>query len=345
MPGFGFLSLGRLWFLAFSSLAVQSPAEGLIYYAEGEQISITTGGERSPHKAEDLRFFTLRRADLVQTGPKSFVEIRFPSGLLVKVAENSSFSYDGTGERGTYISLSLLYGRTRVISGWNGQLSPVVVRMGDTVADIVEGDIGLDYMVHPGEAGGLVPRAYAFSGSAELIPLARPAPGIRASRTRSGYVSDLPVIRLEAYESLSVGPEVERRSLGPEILSYWNQHNFVGHAPLTAPAWIASPPPSGEALSLSNLPASSFESPPALPTPAPLGDENPFLRANRVRQTALTIGTIFTTAGTAMEIIGYCLSRNDQAYAGDTIMFYGFIPAGLGFISLIIALAADSPSP
>jgi hypothetical protein len=345
MPGFVLWGLGCLWLRALPSLAAQSPAEGIIYYAEGEDISITTGGERSPHKAEDLRLFTLRREDLVQTGPESVVEIRFPSGLLVKIAENSSFSYDGTGEKGAYIFLSLLYGRIRVISGWNGHLSPAVIRMGGTVADIVEGDIGLDYMLHPGEAGLPVPRVYGFSGSAELIPLARPAPGAWAGRTRSGYVSDLPVISLEAYESLTLGPKTERQSLGPEILAFWNQYNFVGHAPITAPPWIAFPAPSGQALSPSNLPESSFEGPPALPPPVSLRDGNPFLSANRVKQTALTIGTIFAAAGTAVEIAGYYLSRNDQAHLGEAVMLYGFIPAGLGLISLIIALAADSPLP
>jgi hypothetical protein len=357
MPGFVLGGLGGLclWFLALPSLAAQSPAEGLIYYAEGEEISISARGALSPYKAEDLRLFTLRSGDTVQTGPRSFVEIRFlPSGLLVKIAENSSFTFDGTTEEGSYITFSLLYGRMRVISGWNGQAAAVVVRMGSTVADIVEGDIGLDYMVPP-EGGGLpVPRVYSFSGSAELIPLARPAPGIRAGRTRSGYVSDLPVIPLGEHESLTMGAKTDRQSLEPEILAYWNQHNFKGHPPLTVPAPtgfpalpvshpLPTPPP--PALSLSNFPdSSSFAVPPALPPPAlSLEGENPFVQA-RAKQTALMIGTIFTAAGTAVEAVGYWLRYRDQADLGDTVMLYGFIPSGLGLISLIVALVIDPPS-
>jgi hypothetical protein len=334
IPGFVLGGVGGvcLWFLAFPSLAAQSPAEGLIYYAEGEEFSISAGGARSPYKAEDLRFFTLRRGDTVQTGPGSFVEIRFlPSGLLVKIAENSSFSFDGTWEEGSYIILSLLYGRMRVISGWDGRPAAAVVRMGSTVADIVEGDIALDYMVLPDGGGRPVPRASSFSGSAELLPLARPAPGMSAHRTRSGYVSDLPAIPLGEHESLIMGEKTERQSLGQEILAYWNQHNFRGHPPLAVPR--------------SKLPASSLAAPPPRESLSlSLEEENPFVKA-RAKQTALVVGTIFTAAGTAVEAFGYWLKHRDQTDAGDTVMLYGFIPAGLGLISLITALIIDPPPP
>jgi hypothetical protein len=347
------------WFLALPSLTAQSPVNGRIYYAEGADISITIGGVRYSYEAENLRFFSLRKEDLVQTGPRSFVEIRFePSGLLVKIAENSSFAFDGTGEAGGLL-LSLLYGRIRVISGWNEQPAPAVVRLGSTVVDIVEGDIGLDYMVIPGEGSRPIPRVSGFSGTAELIPQARPAPGGRANRTWSGYVSDLPVIRLEEHESITMGTKTICRSLEPEILSYWNQHNFMGHPPIPAPAPVperivdTAPPapdfsvsnifPQGSRKKESNLQA--FQAPALSSAAGQSFDENPFLPINRVKETALMVGTIFTATGIALEGIGYWMTHNDQASLGDTIMLYGFIPAGLGLISLIISLAINPPPP
>jgi hypothetical protein len=330
---------------ALPPAAAQSPAEGLIYYAEGAEFSISSGGTQYPYRAEDLRFLSLEKADMVQTGPQSFVEIRFlPSGLLVKVAENSSIAFDGTGEDGSNILLSLLYGRIRVISGWNGQLAPAVIRLGSTVVDIVEGDIALDNMVLPEGGGKSVPRVHSFSGSAELIPLARPAPGSLATRTRSGYVSDLPAILLEEHESLTLGSETDREALDPALLRYWNEHNFAGHSALPDPGQIGSPAPAPTPAA----PASSFVSLPPVPVPPPgefslSPEENPFLRAYRIKQTALTVGTIFTGAAIAVEAAGYWLKRNDRDYMGDTVMLYGFIPAGLGLISLIISLMIDSP--
>ena len=74
----------------FICLSVSSFAQEVqIYFAEGREFSLNSGGERRVYQAEILRTegLSLRREDILQTSEGSFVEMRLePGGTRIKIA-------------------------------------------------------------------------------------------------------------------------------------------------------------------------------------------------------------------------------------------------------------------
>ena len=231
-----------------------------IYHAEGGDFAITLRSEQTVFTAEAARSETiiLERSGIVHTGPGTFLVIRFaPSGAMVKMSEHTSLMYNGIDESGMFADIGLLYGRARVVSGETGNdgIRSVVVRCGGVSSRVIDGDMGVDYILEPALRGfPAVPlfRLDAFQGNAEVFS--------NGAGGTAAYFGGALSLTVHEGESLSLDlsssvPFVERRSLRDDIIEYWNSRNFAHFPP------IAMPEPADTAI------AAAAEEPPVLPVP------------------------------------------------------------------------------
>ena len=224
-----------------------TPAEiAFIYYAQGRDFSHTLRGQQTIFSTEVVQMgsIILDRTGIVQTGAGTSLEIQLaPSGAVIKLSENTTLIYHGLDENGGFVDIGLLFGRMRLVSGEADPAGfhPIVVRSGGVSARILEGDMGIDYVLEPGAGMPLVPmfRVNAFRGRAEVY--SHGAGGAAA-------FAETQVFTVEQGETLSldVTPThtfVERLSLSEEIIAYWRNNNFAGTPPLRMPnTTIASAP-------------------------------------------------------------------------------------------------------
>jgi hypothetical protein len=134
-------------------LPAQEQESAVIYNLEGADFTITLDNRRVVFSAEQARGegIRLEPSGIVNTGPGTLLELRLaPSGSVIKLAENTSFVYNGIDSRGRTADVELLYGRIRVITGNSSERNLVVIRGGGVSARVREGDFGVDYFLDPG---------------------------------------------------------------------------------------------------------------------------------------------------------------------------------------------------
>jgi hypothetical protein len=307
------------FFFAVSSAALaQDRPQGHIYYASGEDFTLTARGRREVYQPQGIAGAGLivGDGDMIQTGGAGFVELQLvPSATVIKIAENTSFRFTGP-ELGRSLSLELLYGRLRIITGPGENLA---VKAGNAVVNLQKGDVSLDFVILPGDSGSarMSLRVGVFSGDAELVPL----PG-RADVSRIGVTGD-ETVSLENHPPLFF---VERRALDTAIVDYWVRHNFTGTAPLAMPV-IAPLRVSGAEPALEEPDPQIRYTPPEYTPPA---------RIERIKNAYIIAGITLAAAGAALQGIGLA-----AMYAGNSRADYyinaGFVPAGLGIITLVIS--------
>jgi hypothetical protein len=213
-------------FLGTGLWAQQAPRWRL-YYVSGA-VSLHSAAGRSVPAGEMF----LEYGDMVQTaGGEAELQLVFdgvsrPDYTLLKLGENTSIRIGG--EKGGSPAIELLYGRLRLVSGTASDRI-VSVTGGSSQAEFKEADAGIDYIVLSRNAANSQPvlMAHVFRGSGELIPLRE---------------SLLDVSRLPLRENQTMMAEfntpfsyVERRSLDPDVVSYWDSRGFSSAAPLAVP--------------------------------------------------------------------------------------------------------------
>jgi hypothetical protein len=227
-----FFCLLALSFVSVNGFAQNSAdsVEAKLYYAEGVDFVITSQGQRIVYQADNLSDFILGKADMIQTGAGGTVEMSLvpgnadgpDEGILVKIADNTTFAFNGIEERTGMISLKVLYGRIRIKTRGEARLK-VSVQAGNGAVYFQKGDFGLDFIVHqsvlPIGAVYNQPylRFYAFSGSASL--------GILNTDT------DVPLVQVAENESVSLElftplSLVQRNPIDAESIDFWSKNNF-----------------------------------------------------------------------------------------------------------------------
>jgi hypothetical protein len=325
-----------LWAALISPSFAQEGGEARIYFAEGGDFVLAAAGQRTVYPPASIGTdgFPLHEGDILQTGPGSFVEIRLISpGMVLKVAENTSFSYH-TGENG--VSLGLSYGRIMLSTGGNGASNtPVTIRPGNSEIVFQQGDMGVDYIIQAGwEISRKEPllRVYVFSGFADLIPHAKTSPAEGKETEERGPVFPVQEREMVSLETQNAFSYVERKSLDQTMINYWNRHKPAG-------ALFLSP----------DLPDSALAAEPAVPpeqrrviTIPP--DYNPFFRTNTIKNGFIFAGAVLSLMGAGMESLAWYKDFDNRDINGILMNTgYGFF--GLGLLSLGAALFISPKVP
>jgi hypothetical protein len=327
-----------LWCLLCAPVFAQNGGDGIearLLYAEGADFVLTTKGQRTVYKVGELRSLyslALNKADTIQTGSGGTVEISLlPGNTLVKLAENTTFVFNGSEDRGGGISLKLLYGRLRIKSG-EYETREISLQAGNGMVSFRDGDMGFDFIVQPSVSGATFSqpflRVYGFSGNALLSVL--------------NTTANIPRVPIGAYETVSLElftplSLVERRPLAQDSVSFWNRNNFKDAPPLVMETIEkereeAPPPP----------PPVIVQAPP----PAPLAPEiryidpdyTPYYRALRVKNTATILGSLLVASGIVLEgFASSYLNRGDHGKA-QTFSSMGYGPLGVGVAALLGAI-------
>jgi hypothetical protein len=306
-----------------------------VFYSEGEDFVLSSEGRRQIYRAggEGDAGFGLVPGDIIQTGPGSMVEIQLlPEGALVKIAENTSFAFTGPGNNGGVLTLALLYGRLRVVTGNSMGTTRLRVITGRTEMEISAGDMGVDYVVpsessFPGGSGGARPKLFvsALSGSADV----RLAPGGgSASNMPPLPVRDGETVSLEFMDALFI---IERKALDPAVPDYWRRNNFKGAGPL---------PGTDPLLAADSSPDETREPPP----PPDVPDDAAFKRRLAIKNISLFSGILLCGVGAALEFSAIPILQTGNIESARSYMLMGTLPFGLGLSGLIFSLFIN-PAP
>jgi hypothetical protein len=301
-------------FMVSSTIFAQDQIQGHIYYATGEDFTLTVQGRREMYQSKGIAGagLIINSGDMVQTGRESFVELQLiPSATVIKIAENTSFLFHGP-EPGRSLTVELLYGRLRVITGFGENLT---VKAGNALVDLQQGDVSLDFVIRPGISASSTQMSLqvgVFSGNAELVPLPE-----RSSEISRIDITKDQLVSLENHPPLFF---VDRRPLDTAVVDYWVRHNFTGTAPLAMPAVV---PPK----------VSEVEPEPDTQVQYTPMEYTPPRQIERIKNTYIITGIVLTVAGAAIQGLGLA-----AIYTGSGKAHYyvstGFIPIGLGVITL-----------
>jgi hypothetical protein len=252
-----------------------------IVYAEGGDFSVIHQRQEQYFSVgvDDVLGLPLEAGDLVQTGNGTFLEIQTTgSGALFKIAENTSFRLDHSGEDGSS-RLDLTYGRVRAKVDAVAAGTFLEMRGLSVVAGVRGTDFGYDIIVTPRGTGEPVLQIYTFEGSvvvAEASPSADSGASLisRSSAQTTiqpGQMIVLPLSTVVAgnlQEALSRPPS----TITTEVRDFWDAHPFrsaPGDMPqvaeLTPGIAAADPVPDEDALRvepLEPLPPFVFAAPP-----------------------------------------------------------------------------------
>jgi len=330
--------------LAVGMLLAQEAAQGEIVYAEGQDFVLVRDGERAIYPVDDPDVMGLgvREGDLIQTGPRTFLEIQLlPRGTILKLAENSSFQFKGLSADGSTVSLSLVYGRIRSKVAKLTQDDSFVIRSGSTVAGVRGTDFGFDSILQAsGSTGTALPavRVYCFSGEVAVVPVT----------TSDRIAVDAPVITVQKNQMVSVDlsldvPLVDRQPLDAETVRYWTSNEFKGEPRVPAPetALIAAP-----ALLPPVATPTVDEKDVVLATPPVLQpDFAPYATALRSKNTAIGAAILFSCIGLGLQSTSFLAASTGAADLAHTLLISGTVPIGLGIGALISALVIHPSAP
>ncbi len=206
-----------------------------IVYAEGGDFSVIHQRQEEYFSVgvDDVLGLPLEAGDLVQTGNGTFLEIQTTgSGALFKIAENTSFRLDHSGEDGSS-RLDLTYGRVRAKVDAVAAGTFLEMRGLSVVAGVRGTDFGYDIIVTPRGTGEPVLQIYTFEGSvvvAEASPSADSGASLisRSSAQTTiqpGQMIVLPLSTVVAgnlQEALSRPPS----TITTEVRDFWDAHPF-----------------------------------------------------------------------------------------------------------------------
>ena len=347
-------------FCTVSKLCAQTGAR--IYYIEGEDFELTLRNERTifPAEAAGEGGINLERSGIVHTGPGTFLEMQLiPSGTVVKLSENSSLVYNGIDETGRFEDLGLLYGRMRVVTGSGA--SSVVVRSGVVSARLGRGDFGVDYLLEPGELNS-APRPlfniHVIKGNTEVFPY-----GMGSGSTVFGVGNSLDVYEGEGLflDISSFHTFAEKKSLGYDVLRFWNDHNFAGSPPLAMPDTqiaVGEPPSDAPAASSTVIsstvipspdsPATVYPSAESLPEASPSAPieytppepiRTPVAASNRGKNITLALGLFLTASSVALQVVSnpqFDLFNNKDL--AKNLNNVSYVSLGAGLITTLVAI-------
>jgi hypothetical protein len=261
------------------------------------------------------------------------VEIQFVSrGTVIKIAGNTSLVFN-FGEND--VSLGLSYGRILILGGGdNNPEESLVVRPGTAELVFRGGDIGVDYIVQPGEGSSQREpqiRVYAFSGSADLIPREGGLP----DAGRGGAVFPVHEQEMLSLETTSAFSYIAREPLDPEILNYWSRH--------VPPERLSPPPETAEApLAVTAAEANAAARGGRVLFVPP--DYKPFFRTNTVKNGFIAAGAVFSLLGAGMQGLAWYMDF-DNSLTNNILRDTGFGFIGLGVLSLGAALFINPRAP
>jgi len=305
-----------------------------LYYSEGD-ITITQNGVRTAYRAgtEKPREILLIPQDMIQTG-KGTAEIQLITGTLaanqpadkpllpektytvIKMGENTSLLVDRQENR--EITLELLYGRARVITG---TAEPgIALRTGASVTTLRNCDTAIDYIIKPGITQPIL-TLHCIYGQGEVIP--RYAPGTEPTK-----------FSLKEEETFSLEYRIpysymERRSLDSQILAYWQANPFTSGAPLPMPQGVSISPQG--ITGLANTPAAGQAGENDLAqtdNPLQTSDSPKLKRARGINVFGLVAGLLLVSGGGAL--LTYSMSNHPDPGYRNKLFYSSFAPIGLG---------------
>ncbi|MDR2785555.1 MAG: hypothetical protein LBB83_06545 [Treponema sp.] len=361
------LFIALLFALSFF-LHAQETAVLRLYHVEGNEITLTVAGRGQTYSEHDLPDggVALSPGDIVMTGRESTAELQLlpesgeapdeyaqaeESGPLVKLTEGSTLRFvsftNGTA------TLEILYGQLRVVSAETADYGDGInlkIRAGNAAMDVSGGDFNVDYVIHPGESllergrnGSLRLQVYSFRGATDIV--------LSGNNSAASFaVNEYERVAIESGSTRSV---IERKPLDPAIIAFWESMPFTGEAPGTAPdttlpgrgsrlvmnengeeRYVMFPVIDSESAALAgSRPDDAGETP--LP---PSGDQ----------RGKLTLKNAFLIAGTALSGIGLGANLYGMYGGGppaEIAANYGYIPLGVGVISLIVACIINPKIP
>jgi hypothetical protein len=345
-------------------LCAQEAAVFQLYYAEGGEITLTVAGQGQVYSGYDFPGggAALSPGDIITTGRESLAELQLLPGRaeyagqagkplpLVKLAEGSTLRFysfaDGTA------TLEILYGQMRVVSAGPPDFEGGVilkVKAGNAALDVSGGDFNIDYTIHPGESliengrnGSMRLQVYSFRGFTDIVLSG-------TGSTTTFAVNEYERVAIEAGSTRSV---IERKPLDPAILYFWESMPFKGESPDIAPdtalprqgsrlvmnedgeeRYVVFPVTDGESAALAGERAEApvNEAPPSSGGRKRLALKNAFL----------ITGTVLSGIGLGANLYGRYGSGSPAEIAAD----YGYIPLGLGVVSLIVACIINPKIP
>ncbi len=275
-----FVLLGSLWGLGLLWGAPLDAQNAGIVYAEGGDFSVIRQQEEQYFNVglDTVLGLPLEIGDLLQTGDGTFLEIQTTdSGAIFKVAENTSFRIDHSGDDGSS-RLDLAYGRVRAKVDAVAAGTFLEMRGLSVVAGVRGTDFGYDLIIIPGGTGEPVLQIYTFEGSvvvAEASPSAASGASLISASSaqttiQSGQMIVLPLSTVVAgnlREALAQPPS----TITTEVRDFWDAHPFrsaPGDIQKAAelPLGVATPPaPDTDTLRiepLEPLPPFVFAAPP-----------------------------------------------------------------------------------
>jgi hypothetical protein len=350
-------------------LHAQETAALRLYHVEGNEITVTIAGQGQVYSEYDFPDGGVAFAPggIVMTGRDSTAELQLlpeggkatdeyteqtaGSGPLVKLTEGSTLRFVSFTDKTA--TLEILYGQLRVVSAGTANYEDeikLMIRAGNAAIDVSGGDFNVDYMIHPGESliekgrnGSLRLQVYSFRGTTDIVMSGN-------NSTTSFAVGEYERVAIEAGSTRSV---IERKPLDPAILAFWESMPFTGESPGIAPdttlpgrgsrlvmnengeeRYVVFPIIDSESAALANSrPAAAEETP--LP---PSGDQRKKLI---LKNAFLIAGTVLSGIGLGANLYGLYSSGPSAEIAAN----YGYIPLGVGVVSLIVACIINPKIP
>jgi len=363
--------LGFILCLALNIAAQEHGAT--IFYLDGPSFALMIRGERTVIGAAEVNAggVTLERGGIVHTGAGTFLEIMLvPSGAVIKISDNTSLVYNGMDSSGGFVDLTVLYGRIRVITGDGEGAGPVVIRSGGISSRVNAGDLGIDFILEPGDRNAIprpVFRVHAFRGAAEVFPYGRGGLQPNFGGAQALSVGEGESLFLDISSSFTFA---EKTPISAQIAEYWMINNFKGASPVTMPSTgIAIAPVPAEVPApviiyvtqpAEPAPAAASESAPASPPPPaqtatavsydpsylPEADSYAPSRTsyNRKKTTGIIIGLAMTFAAAAVQGITYGAFDVQTNRNANTIFTAAHIPLGVGMLTTLGSILYN-PSP
>jgi hypothetical protein len=333
--------------VSITGAAAQENPEGRIFYVHGTEFTLIIGGQQEIYGPGVLNSteMSLGNGDIIRTGPESFLEMQIlPDGTGIKVAENTSIQLSWQEDR--FPVITILYGRIRVVTGFQARNPALYIRGGNGTAGPRNGDFCFDYVISGedswGEAGEFLKpklQIYGFRGFSEVALIGN----ARMDMSVAVLPYDWPVILVNEKESVSIEVNsflalIERKPLDMGIAGYWSQYNFRGTPPIPMPDTALVFEETVQAVSVAQQPVSE---------PARKYDFTASQRRLTQIKNALIISglTLMVAGVTAQAIIGYAVLRSNDPAGARTQANFGFIPIGIGISALITSLFFNPAFP
>jgi hypothetical protein len=206
-----------LFLLSVASLSAQEE-EGRLYSAKGVDFVLVSNGLRVIYQIDGLKELPINKTDMIQTIEGGSLELKlYPSGVLIKVLENTSLVYNGD-------TLEIIYGRIRVKMPENEQKG-LFIQARTILVYMSKGDMGFEFILDPDipiDNEQRVLRIHTLSQKARL------------------KFENIPELQIDEHEQVSINifskaSLVERKPLDESSVDYWNKNNFKDGKPLVLP--------------------------------------------------------------------------------------------------------------